>query len=81
MSESNDILQRLRDAYPEVDFTLEGDGCHFQIKAVGDVFSGLKKLARQKMLNKVLSPLITEGIIHAVNYQIFTPEEAKQKGL
>jgi acid stress-induced BolA-like protein IbaG/YrbA len=81
MSHDTEILALLAAAYPNVDFTLNGDGCHFQITAIGDDFLGMKKLARQKMLNNVLSPLISSGDIHAINYTILTREEANEKGL
>lgn len=79
MSNTDKILLCLETALPEVVFTLSGDGCHFQVSAIGECFVGLRKLQRQKMLNKILAPFIEEGSIHAVNYTLQTPAEIQQK--
>lgn len=79
MSSLELILSQLKQAYPDVNFQLDGDGCHFQITAIGEIFSGLNKLKRQQLLNKVLAPLIADGTIHAVNYRLYTTEEYQQQ--
>lgn len=81
MTSADDILKLLNDAYPDVMFELNGDGCHFQITAIGEIFADLKKIQRQQMLNQVLSDKIADGTVHAVNYKIYSPAEVKQQGL
>jgi acid stress-induced BolA-like protein IbaG/YrbA len=81
MSEQIDVQQLLQTAFPDVQFVCTGDGCHFQIQAVGEVFENLNRIKRQQLLNNVLGDLINSGVIHAVNYKLFTPEEAKEKGV
>lgn len=79
ISDTDNILLCLETTLPEVIFKLSGDGCHFQVSAIGECFAGLRKLQRQQMLNKILMPFIEEGTIHAVNYSIHTPTEIQQK--
>ena len=69
----------LQQKYPDVEFQLQGDGCHLQIVAIGEIFSDMTRIKRQQLLNKVLKPFIQEGLLHAVNYQLLTPAEAQAK--
>lgn len=73
------LLKTLQQMYPDVQFQLQGDGCDLQIVAIGEIFSGMTRINRQQFLNKVLSPLIQKGHLHAVNYQLLTPAEARAK--
>jgi len=66
----------LQQAYPQIEFELLGAGCDFQVCAVDEIFVGLTRVQRQQLLNKVLKPLLQDGRLHAVNYQLLTPEEA-----
>ena len=71
----------LQQHYPDIEFQLQGDGCHLQIVAIGEMFSGMTRIKRQQLLNKVLKPFIQEGHLHAVNYQLLTTAEAQAKKL
>ena len=73
------LLKRLQQAYPNVEFQLQGDGCDLRIVAISEIFFGMTRLKRQQLLNKVLKPLIQQGSLHAVTYQLLTPVEAEQK--
>lgn len=57
------------------DVSVSGDGRHFDIQVVGDVFEGLRPVQRQQRIYAVLQSQIAEGTIHAVNMKIFTPGE------
>ena len=72
------LLAILQKAYPDVVFQLEGDGCHFQVHAIGECFQDLTRVKRQQLLNAVLKPFLLDGSIHAVNYTLLTPIEAQQ---
>ena len=78
---NNNVLYQLRTAFPEIEFSVSGEGCHFTVQAVGDIFEGMSRLKRQQMLNQELKSLIDSGEIHAVQYKIFTQAElAKVQG-
>jgi acid stress-induced BolA-like protein IbaG/YrbA len=57
------------------DVSVDGDGRHFDIQVVGDIFEGLRPVQRQQRIYAVLQSQIAEGTIHAVNMKIFTPGE------
>ncbi len=61
------------------DITVSGDGSHFDLTVVGDVFAGLRPLAKQQMVYAVLNEHIASGAIHAVNMKLYTPEEWSSK--
>ena len=60
----------LETALPTVEFTVSGDGRHFDIMASGAEFAHLSRLQQQKKLNKILEPFLKSGEVHAVNYTI-----------
>jgi acid stress-induced BolA-like protein IbaG/YrbA len=68
------ILQKLTATFPEVNFSVSGEGCRFTIQAVGDTFVQVSRLKRQQMLNEALAEFLKEEI-HAVQYKIFTLAE------
>lgn len=57
-----------------------GEGCDFQITAVGECFSGLSPVKKQQLVYSCLNEQIASGAIHAVSIKTFTPEQwaAKQ---
>lgn len=65
----------LEGALPGCQFQVEGDGSHFNIVAVGDVFDGQRAVQRQQTIYKVLNQQISSGEIHAVNMKTFTHAE------
>lgn len=54
---------------------VEGDGRHFNIQVVGNIFAGKRPVQRQQLVYGVLNEKIAEGSIHAVNMVTLTPEE------
>jgi len=61
--------------YPNMDVTVETDGYHYQLRAVGEEFEGLNKVKRQQLVYGCLNAHIVDGTIHAVVMQTFTPSE------
>ena len=56
-----------------------GDGHHFEATIISDAFQNLSKLKRQQMVYGKLSSYITNGAIHALNLQTYTPDEWERK--
>ena len=52
---------------------------HFRLLVVSDHFSDLKPIARQRIVNRLLSPEFTAGL-HALALNTWTPEEWFRKG-
>jgi acid stress-induced BolA-like protein IbaG/YrbA len=75
--DKNNLLNLLNEAQPELTFDVEIDGSHFHITAVGDLFENLSRLKRQQLMNKIVSPYVKSGEIHAVTYTLRTQKEQK----
>jgi acid stress-induced BolA-like protein IbaG/YrbA len=65
------LLSRLADCDVEV----SGDGRHFDIVVVGDIFSGLSPVKKQQVVYGALQAEIADGSIHAVNMKTLTRAE------
>ncbi len=71
-----DAVKRLIEAgLPDCDITVNGDGSHFDVTAVGDIFDGKSMLEQQKMIYATLGDRITNGDIHAINIKCYTPAQ------
>ena len=79
---SNDELKGHLMAVDGVDFVdVEGDGYHYNLTLVSDVFLGKPKVARQQWVYSKLNDYITSGRLHAVNMKTLTKSEwEKQNG-
>jgi len=58
------------------DIEVSGEGNHFNISVVGDVFEGLNAVKKQQLVYAVLNDAIADGSIHAVNMKTLTRAEA-----
>lgn len=73
--ENNDIVSLLNDALVLKEVHVTGDGSHFQIIAVGDLFDSLSQVKKQQKIYSPLKPYIADGRIHAVSIKAYTPAE------
>jgi len=72
----------LRRQLPECDFNVQGEGSHYDIEDIGEVFEGLRPVKKQQLVYSALGDHIADGSIHAVNIRTFTRTEwaARQGG-
>lgn len=56
-----------------------GSESHFKVTMVSDQFGGKNKVARHRMVNKVLATELAESI-HALSLQLLTAEEWEAQG-
>lgn len=61
------VRQLLVDKLAECDVEVSGDGRHFAIVVVGDVFTGLSPVKKQQLVYAALSEQFADGSIHAVD--------------
>ncbi len=54
---------------------VEGDGYHYQLTIVSDLFANKSKVARQQWVYKLLANYITSGSLHALTMKTWTKEE------
>jgi acid stress-induced BolA-like protein IbaG/YrbA len=71
----DDVKALLVAGLADCDVTVDGDGRHFDITVVGEIFSGLRPVQRQQKVYAVLQQHIADGAIHAVNMKTLTPDE------
>ena len=57
----------------DCEFHIQGEGCNFQVVAVGEVFTGLSPVKRQQLIYGALSEEIASGALHAVSIKTYTP--------
>ena len=62
-------------ALPQCQVEVQGDGSHFEVRAVGEVFAGKSPVQRQRLVYAALGEHIASGAIHAVTIKAHTPEE------
>lgn len=73
---SNEQLERDLKAIEGVsEVQVSGDGYHYAITVVSDVFEGQSKVARQRWVYAHLQDLIKSGLLHAVNMTTWTVAE------
>jgi acid stress-induced BolA-like protein IbaG/YrbA len=72
----NEQIQALLQAQlADCDILVNGDGSHFELTIVGDIFEGLRPLKKQQLVYGVLNEHIASGAIHAVNMKLYTRDE------
>ena len=77
---SNEQLERDLSAIEGVSHVqVSGDGHHYDITVVSDVFVGHSKLARQRWVYAHLQDDIKTGRLHAVNMTTWTDAEWENK--
>lgn len=59
----------------ECEFHVQGEGSHYDIAAIGEVFEGLRPVKKQQLVYGALKDCIADGSIHAVNIRTYTPAE------
>ncbi len=73
-----DVKQRIAAGLPDCEITVTGDGSHFEVIAVGEVFAGLSPVKKQQLVYGTVNDLITSGELHALTIKAYTPAEWEQ---
>lgn len=77
---SNETLEQHLLENPEVEHVMvTGDGYHYQLVVVSDVFLGKTAVARQQWVYSKLKDFITTGSLHALSMKTWTKEEWETK--
>lgn len=74
----SDVKALLESRIEGCQFHIQGEGCNFQVIAVGEIFGGLSPVKRQQMIYSVLSDEIASGALHAVSIKTYTPAQWEQ---
>ena len=73
--ETDQISLLLKAEFEDSNVHVEKNDGHFHITIVSKQFSGLRAVARQQLVYKVLGEYIANGSIHAVIIKAHTPGE------
>ena len=73
--EVDQISCLLKTGLEDADVHVEKSNGHFHITIVSKQFSGLRAVARQQLVYKILGEYIADGSIHAVIIKAHTPDE------
>ncbi|MBY5984961.1 BolA family transcriptional regulator [Halomonas sp. DP5Y7-2] len=71
----SDVKALLESRVDGCEFHIQGEGCNFQVIAVGECFAGLTPVKRQQVIYGALSEEIASGALHAVSIKTFTPSQ------
>lgn len=70
-----DVKTLLLASLGDCEVRVDGQGNHFDILVIGDIFAGQRAVQRQQRVYAVLKEQITAGTIHAVNMKLYTVAE------
>ncbi|GGD50167.1 BolA family protein [Lacimicrobium alkaliphilum] len=73
--QTDEIETLLRQALDLTELYVKGEGSHYQVIAVGEVFAGASRVRKQQLIYAPLSAQISDGSIHALTIKAFTPEQ------
>lgn len=73
--ENHEIQTVLMNALPLQEVYVSGDGSHFQVIAVGDMFAEMSRVKKQQAVYAPLMEFIADNRIHAVSIKTYTPSE------
>lgn len=77
--QAQEIQALLSDSLESCQVEVSGEGSHFDILVIGEVFAGLRPVQRQQLVYKALNTHIADGSIHAVNIKTFTAGEWQER--
>lgn len=77
--EPQEVKELLDSGLEQCEVEVSGEGSHFDILVIGEVFADLRPVQKQQLVYGVLSEQIADGSIHAVNIRTFTPTEWQSK--
>jgi len=73
--ENHEIQTVLMNALALQEAHVSGDGSHFQVIAVGEIFDGMSRVKKQQAVYAPLMEYIADNRIHALSIKAFTPTE------
>ncbi|WP_394211670.1 BolA family iron metabolism protein IbaG [Enterovibrio calviensis] len=80
--EPTEIKATLEGALSLDELHVKGDGSHFEVIAVGDIFDGMSRVKKQQTIYGPLMEHIRTNAIHALSIKALTPTEwARDKKL
>lgn len=80
--DSTEIQRILNDALALDEILVKGEGSHFEVIAVGELFDGMSRVKKQQTIYAPLMAHISSNAIHALTIKTYSPAEwARDKKL
>ena len=73
--DNSEVKQMVAAGFPDADIKVTGDGSHYEVVVVSEVFEGKSPVVQQKMVYATLGENITNGTLHALTIKAYTPEK------
>ncbi len=73
--QQSEVEALVKNAIPDAQVTVEGEGCSFTIHVVSESFEGQMPVKRQKAVMAPFADLIASGELHALSVKAKTPKE------
>lgn len=73
--QEDEIIQRVRELYPDATVDLDGADCSFEMIVISARFEGLNSLKRQQSILALFKDELTSGKLHALSIRAKTPAE------
>ncbi len=77
----DDLEKKIQAALPDCQVSVTGDGYHYQVVAIGDVFEGMSPVKKQQLVYAPINDLIVDGTVHAVSIKTYTQKQWADSGL
>lgn len=75
-----ELKQLLQSRLADCDIEVNGDGRHFAIRVIGEIFAGLSPVKKQQLVYGALSEQFADGSVHAVDQLVtLTPAEWRRQ--
>lgn len=74
-----EIEQILQQALALDEVHVKGEGNHYQVIAVSEVFADCSRVKQQQMIYAPLADKIADGTIHALSIKAYTPEKWRRE--
>lgn len=71
----SEVKTLLESRIDDCTFFIQGEGCNFQVVAVGAAFEGLSPVKRQQLVYAALGEEIASGALHAISIKTYTPAQ------
>lgn len=72
---SDEVKAVVTAALPDSEVMVQGGDGKFNVQVVDAGFEGLRKVKRQQRVLAALGSQLSDGSVHAVNVEAYTPEE------
>lgn len=73
--DTNEIKDVLMNALALQEAHVTGDGSHFQVIVVGELFADMNRVKKQQAVYAPLMEYIADNRIHALSIKAYTPQE------